>query len=124
MSVERLRVLARGRALVPNYELAQRDKRNAFVGWACLPIGPEFTDPETGQAMRHAGFVKKLGQIVVLPVQNEYLRHLRDGDLWPADAETARIAGVPFDAAFGGEHAGPAKQEQLADLELTTGKDE
>ncbi len=34
----------------------------------------------------------------------EQLLHLRQGDLWPFDAESARMAGVPFDPKFGGEY--------------------
>lgn len=31
------------------------------------------------------------------PHVTEYIRHMRDGDLLPADAETAKLAGVKFD---------------------------
>ncbi len=34
----------------------------------------------------------------------EQLIHLRQGDLWPFDAETARMAGVTFDPKYGGEY--------------------
>lgn len=117
MPKEVLRVLARGRALVPDYERAQNDKRNAFLGWSCQPIGPEFTDPETGSQMRHAGFVKRIGGVVSVPVRAEYLRHLRDGDLWPADIQTAQIACVKFDPAYGGEHTEEEKANQKSDLD-------
>lgn len=116
MPGEKLRVYARGTALVPDYERQQRDRRNAFVGWTCLAIGPEFKDPETGTMMRHAGFVKKIGQVAELPVRAEYLRELRDGCLWPADRATAQIANVKFDPDFGGEHDDDAKELQALEL--------
>ena len=34
---------------------------------------------------------------------HDLARACRDGDLWPADAETARICGAPFDPTFGNE---------------------
>lgn len=34
----------------------------------------------------------------------EQLLHLRELVLWPFDAETARMAGVPFDPTYGGEY--------------------
>lgn len=116
MPGEKLRVLARGTALVPDYEKQQHDKRNAFVGWTCSAIGPEFKDPETGSTMRHAGFVKRIGHVAELPVRAEYLRELRDKCLWPADLATAQLANVAFDAAYGGEHDDEAHEAQKSEL--------
>lgn len=124
MPRETLRVLARGTALVPNYELASAEKRNGFIGWSCQPIGPEFVDPETKQTRRHAGFVKRIGHVVEVPARAEYLRELRDGCLWPADQATARLANVQFDPAYGGEHTEEEKSTQataLTELEAKKG---
>src|SRR5262245_59651533 len=38
----------------------------------------------------------------------ELIKAAWDGELWPADVETARACGVPFDPTFGGEFT-PAK---------------
>jgi len=119
MSDQKLRVLARGTALVPKYE-AQANRLNSFVGWSCQAIGPEFVDPETRQPRRHAGFVKRVGEVVELPVRAEYLRHLRDRDLWPADEATAQIACVPFDPKYGGEHDDKAKAARDSEVASLT----
>lgn len=34
----------------------------------------------------------------------EYKAYVCDGDLWPADEETAAMCGVDFDPSFGGEY--------------------
>ena len=112
----KLRVMARGVAQVPNYESLDAG-RNARVTHACLAIGPEFKDPETGQMQRHAAFVKHVGKVIEIPDRAEYRRHLRDGDLWPADEETACACGVEFDPNFGGEHTEAMQDEHEAAVE-------
>lgn len=58
----------------------------------------------------------------------EQIRHLRQGDLWPFDEATARMAGVSFDATYGGEYVKGAegKLENVAHkkarAELATSK--
>ena len=117
MPGETLRVLARGRSLVPDYERAQNDKRNAFVGWSCQAAGAEMRDEQTGQTVTQAVFVKKIGVVCEVPLRAEYLRELRDGCLWPADLATAQLANVKFDPAFGGEHDDAKRDEQKAELD-------
>ncbi len=45
------------------------------------------------------------GQAHEVPARAEYMNACKDGDLWPADQETADFCGVKFDPSFGGEHA-------------------
>ena len=99
MPRETLRVRRKGTAMVPDYEAHERVRQ--FHGWK--------HDPNAGEEFReHAtGIVKKQGAWVghdearEVPMRAEYLRHLREGDLWPADQATAQAAGVPFDPHFG-----------------------
>jgi hypothetical protein len=53
---------------------------------------------------RNAVFVPSPSPVFEVPENDrhvgEYLRHLRDGDLIPADLATAQIAGVKFDPTF------------------------
>jgi hypothetical protein len=104
MSEAKLRVLPRGKALVPNYE-AQEGGVRRFHGWKHdASLGPSFVDESTKVMHHHGGFVKGVGEVVELPMRGEYIRHLRDGDLWPADEPTARACGAKWDPTFGGEH--------------------
>lgn len=121
MPIATLRVLAKGVAQVPNYE-AQEGGRNARVSHVCLPLGPEFHDEETHTKRRHAAFVKRVGEVVTVPDRAEYRRHLRDGDLYPADGETAAAAGVKFDPSFGEEHDDSAMAEHVAALKEMAGE--
>jgi hypothetical protein len=122
MAKDTLRVLARGTAQVPNYE-ALDSGINARITHVCLPLGPEFKDDESLTMKRHAAFVKYVGKVLTVPDRAEYRRHLRDGDLWPADQETAAACGVPFDPDFGGEHDHDAQLEHIAALETLAGED-
>jgi len=105
-----LRVLPRGQAMVPHYEHQHVVRK--FHGWTHDPnVGEEYEDrTETGAIVkrRSGGFepieVSTDEHVIELPVTPEYIRHLRDGDFWAADEETARIAGCAFDPKFGGEH--------------------
>lgn len=111
-----LRFLARGTALVPHYE-AQEAGQRRFHGWKHdATQGPSYIDPETKQSRNHGAFTKRVGieNVIAVPTtsrfRSEYVRHLREGDLWPADEFTAQQAGVPFDPSFGGEHDASAPQ--------------
>ena len=104
----KLRFLTRGNGLTPDYDAQARGIRR-FHGWKHDPTkGPRFKDSITGEQKAHGGFEKQVRQIVEIPIsnphRNEYIRHLREGSLWPADSETAQLAGVPFDPTYGGEH--------------------
>jgi hypothetical protein len=112
LSNQKLRVLAKGTGRVPNYE-HQLAGRNSAHGWKCVPLGPEFTDADARQSPapvigRHAAFVKSVGVVIELPDTVEYRRHLRDGDLWAADPETAALVGAKFDPDYGNEHTDEA----------------
>jgi hypothetical protein len=126
VSQHKLRFLAKGTAMVPHYE-AQKGNVRRFHGWKHDPtLGPKFKVLDhlgrpTEETKNHGGFVKQLGQIISVGIHSEfageYIRHLRDGDLWPADEYTARMAKVKFDPDFGAEHKQEAKAEQDAALE-------
>jgi hypothetical protein len=123
MKFDVLRVLPRGTARVPDYAALTGTRTNRFHGWvADKTIGAKFIDADSKAEMRHLVHVKKLGLEHVIEIRmndphiGEYIRHLRDGDLWPADQETATRVGVKFDPTFGGEHHDEAKAAQDADL--------
>lgn len=103
-----LRVLPRGTALVQDYRALHETATNRFHGWKFDPtLGPEFKD-EKGQTKRHGGRVKQVDVVVEIspddPYYGEYVRHLKDGDLWAADEATAQAACVPLEHHFQGEH--------------------
>lgn len=106
-----LHVLPRGTACVTDYAalMDERASVNRKIGWQWDgSLGPEFTDPRSGQKMRHGGRRKLVDQITTIAGDDahyaEYVRHLKEGDLWAADPDTARAAGVPFEPHFLGEH--------------------
>ena len=104
-----LSVLPRGVALVQDYRALHETGTNRFLGWKFDPtLGPEFTDPVDGQKKHHGGRVKQTDREVVIPADDpfyhEYVVHLKHGDLWAADLETAKVAGVPLEPHFLGEH--------------------
>jgi hypothetical protein len=105
----KIRVLSRGTALVPDYAALIGAGMKRFVGWVHDPtLGEKFTDPENGQIKRTGGFVKLTDEHAVIPADSpymgEYIRHVREGDLWPADPASATACGVAFESDFFGEH--------------------
>ena len=110
---KKLRVLPRGAAMVPHYD-HQASGRRSFHGWKHdASLGPSFLDPATKQPRNHGAFVK-MPDVVEIPMTSdfvgEYVRHLRDKDLWPADEFTAQAGGVKFDPTFGGEFQPPTSE--------------
>jgi hypothetical protein len=105
-----LRVLPRGTALVQDYRALHDTLTTRFHGWKWDgKLGPEVLDPAgKGTGKHHGGRVKQTDKVVEIaaddPYRTEYVRHLKDGDLWAADFETARAAGVPFEPDFLDEH--------------------
>ena len=121
MPREFLRVLPRGTAKVPDYAALLGNRVKRFHGWvADRTIGKPFENTETKAQDRHIAHVKQIGEVVQIPTDaqhiGEYIRHLRDGDLWAADEFTAQFARVKFDPDFGGEHGDEAKAAQKAEL--------
>ena len=120
-----LRVLPRGTALVPNYEAnpGKTFVSRVFHGWRHdASMGGEVLEPVRTtwepSGKRQGAFVRVPDEVTTVPDTAEYRRHLRGderrsewhGDLWPADEETARAVGIPFDPTFGGEHPECAKR--------------
>ncbi len=110
-----LRVLAKGTASVPNHA-AHAGGRSEFIG--------RFNDETLGTPYEHEDSpgVKRMA---IMPARvphamptvldqdvvghahwAEYFKNVREGDLWAADEETARMCGVDFDPKFGGEYSG------------------
>ena len=116
-----LRFLARGTGMVPDYA-AQAGGVRRFHGFVFdTSLGPKFQEKDdlgrvTGRVAQHGAFVKQIGLVVEVPSSSrylsEYIRHLRDGDLWPADEATAQWCGRPFDPLFGGEHTDGVRSRQ------------
>lgn len=88
MSSLMLRVRPHPNAMVQDYDALDAFVRR-YVGW--------HHDPSLGA---NGGFVMD-DHVVELPSDGahaaDYLRHLRARDLLPADAATARRAGLPFE---------------------------
>jgi len=116
-----LRVLQRGDAMVPDYQalMNRAGSTRRFLGLKHDPSqGPSFVDPVDNQTKNSGGFVKLLDTPVTVEPDNphytEYVKHLRDGDLWAADQDTANEAGVLFEPDFGGEHEKWAAGDEAA----------
>jgi hypothetical protein len=60
--------------------------------------GGRFVD-DLGQERRHGAWLKKVGEVVELPLLGDYIRDIRNGDLFPADEATAAVVGFPFGLA-------------------------
>lgn len=95
----KLSVLANGGAKVPNYAAHEANITSRFVGWEHDPdMGESFQDPTSKETKKSGGHrLKKEPTEMEFRVGDphfaEYLMHLRDGDLLPADEETARLCG-------------------------------
>lgn len=93
----KLKVLPVSTAMVPHYE-AQEAGIVRFVGRVFKPgVEPSF---EKG-AIKHPGVASQFVPVegpVELPFRAEYVQHLKAGDLQPADAETAALCGLRFNA--------------------------
>lgn len=84
MQDKKLRVRAHGDALVPNYE-----RQEASVNATRCFIARVYKEYEPGKF----GFAL-VDEVVEVPARAEYIKALKDGDLLPADAETASAAGL------------------------------
>lgn len=137
-----LRLLAKagenGGPLVPDYDMQAQGLR-VFIGRRLDPNqGVPFKSERTKQWTRHAVFVPKTDTAAFHEVEAngphtaEYLRHIKDGDLLPGDAYTAKRAGVKFDASYAGAamwgdakasvEAVPTTKELLAAAQKTRGQ--
>jgi hypothetical protein len=85
-------------SMVHNFEW-MKDGVLAFIGRRHEPFvvapGAQTTRNQT-LAHGDAGAWVMTGEVVTLPWRREYLQELRAGGLAPADAEIAKLAGVPF----------------------------
>jgi len=72
---KQLHVRVFGSALVPDYE-AQEQGQRRFVG-----RHPQHPWPI-------------VDAVITIPARSEYIQHVRDGELIPWDAETAKLCGV------------------------------
>lgn len=117
-----LLVRRKGTAMVPHYEAHPQVRR--FHGWKFDPtLGEEFDHPEHKQRMRMGGFAGHDNDIEV-PDTVEYRRHLKDGDLWPANQATAQAVGLPFDPTFGTPPDAPLAAIEAAEgVEMVAGPD-
>ncbi len=88
MTPKKLRFRSRGEALVQNHARLEAGIKS-FVGRKFLEVEPGvFGFCPTNEAEEVAYCA-------------EYVKACKDGDLYPADAETASACGVSFDPAFG-----------------------
>ena len=87
MTPKKLRFHARGDALVQNFEHLEAGIKSF--------LGRKFKEVEPGQY----GFVPT-GEVSEVKYCAEYVKACKDGDLYPADEETAKACGVAFDSSF------------------------
>ncbi len=100
--MKKLKFLSRGTNLCIDLE-AQTAGILRFIGRKHDPsIGFQGVD-ENGNKFMSGGY-PSTGKAQEVPARAEYMFAGRDGDLWPADEETASYCGVAFDPHFGGEH--------------------
>lgn len=113
-----LRVMARGNAQVMHHYAAHPVHGSAphkrLTHQHDPNVGPRFIDDE-GNERRHGAFHKSVGDVIDVPPAQHvlrptphgwdsvwedhagtYIRDIRNGDLWPADAPTAMAVGAPF----------------------------
>lgn len=95
MTPSTLRFRARGTALCQHFEKLEA-RIKAFVG-------RKYKEVEPGVF----GFAPT-GEVETVPYRAEYVKACRDGDLWAADADTAKTCGVDFDPSFGADAPSPA----------------
>ena len=88
MTPKKLRFRARGEALVQNHERLEAGIKSF--------LGRKFLEVEPGVF----GFVPT-GEAEEVKYGAEYVKACKDGDIYPADTETAEACGVAFDSTFG-----------------------
>ena len=113
MAGKMIRVLARGDLLAPIHGAHARGM-SRFVGRFddLDTFGTPFTAvDETGQKTASVMPARVCSAEPTVFKQDddstefaEQMLHLRYGDLWPFDADSARMSGVPFDPNYGGEY--------------------
>jgi hypothetical protein len=103
--MNKLRVLARGLAMVPDLERLEAGVRR-FVGRKIDPTLGYASRDENGNVVMSGGWPPshQPGSPDEVPVRAEYVAHVKDNDLWPADEATAAACGVKFEPRFGGEY--------------------
>ncbi len=113
MAGKMLRVLARGTASAPIHS-AHAQGMSRFVGRIDdFDLGTPYIAVDDNGLKTAAVMPARVcspdptsfDQAVDASEFTEQLRHLRQGDLWPFDEDTARMAGVAFDPSYGGEYA-------------------
>lgn len=90
MKLKTMKVKAVEGRLQPNFEAFDAGVRR-FVGRKFDPTAGEVDAKGEAQG----GFVI-LADGESIPVKAEYVKAVKQGDLEPADAETAKLCGVPF----------------------------
>lgn len=90
---QRLRFYARGSALVADVHAQEHPTHpiRRFVGRRLQEVTPGRFGWCPTEAPQEIDY------------HHDLARACKDGDLWPADEETAKACGVPFDPTFGGE---------------------
>lgn len=120
-----LRVRARGTAkCIDRQAIEASPSRNCFLGWRLIVVEKRGDDPKRPGFSLDRVAHEKLDQDITVPYDSHYIRDIVDGDLWPADEETAEACRemaeskgriVTFDPEFGGEYHDHAKKK-AADL--------
>ena len=91
-----LLVLAAGAALCPDFE-AMEEGVLRFIGRRLEPNAGVTWDPRRKTDVQTHGWVP-VAEPTRVPFRREYLDELKAGALVPADAETARLCGMPLAA--------------------------
>jgi hypothetical protein len=93
-----LRFKARGTSLVQNFERLEAGIKS-FLGRKYVQLAPP-ANPKDQEDIGQWAFVPT-DEVAVVPFRAEYVKACKDGDLYAADAETAKACGVEFDPSFG-----------------------
>lgn len=92
---KKLRVYTRGTGMVPHYESVPARHGGSPTRFRSHTHAPHVGKPyitTEGEVRRTGAFVRVIGEAIELPVTAEYTRHVRDGDFYPADIETAALS--------------------------------
>jgi hypothetical protein len=125
--MKQLRVLSRAGIIVLDVVHAQQTGARRYVGRKTITAWKEdelppgepshiqsntFLEPGD-KPIPHTAY-PRISTPSVVPADRYFIKAIKNGELWAADEETARICGVAFDPTFGGDHPSLTKPSKAA----------